>query len=73
VNAQRIDEIQGVALQEPVREWQARWLGWGKEWVDSIDPLMNGFLSKLKQQFGELEELEAFVAQLNEEKATETA
>jgi hypothetical protein len=58
---------------EPVREWQARWLGWGKEWVDSFDPLTNGFFSKLKQQFEELEELEAFVAQLNEEKAAETA
>ncbi len=52
-----------------IQEWQSRWLGWGRAWVDGIDPLTNGFLTKLKMQFEELEELEAFVVQLREEKA----
>jgi len=55
----------------PIQEWQTRWLAWGKEWVNSLDPMTNGFLSSLKHQFEELEELEAFVAQLKKEKATE--
>ncbi len=58
---------------EPLPEWQTRWLGWGKAWVDGIDPMTNGFLSRLKHQFEELEELEAFVAELNEEKAKAAA
>ena len=54
---------------EPIQEWQNRWLTWGREWVDSFDPMTNGFLSNLKLQFEELETLEAFVAELNREKA----
>jgi len=55
----------------PIQEWQTRWLAWGKEWVNGLDPMTNGFLTNLKHQFEELEELEAFVTQLKKEKATE--
>lgn len=48
----------------PPEEWQRLWLQWGKEWVDSIDPLTNGFLDELKSEFDEMKELEAYVAQL---------
>jgi hypothetical protein len=51
----------------PLQEWQRQWLQWGKEWVDSIDPLTNGFLDELKTEFDEMKELEAYVAQLKRE------
>jgi hypothetical protein len=54
-----------------LQAWQTQWLDWGKEWVDGFDPLTNDFFPKLKREFEELEELEAFVAQLNEEKSKE--
>ena len=48
----------------PLQEWQQQWLTWGKEWVDSIDPLANGFLAELKTEFDKMSVLEAYVAQL---------
>jgi hypothetical protein len=61
-----------LALQKANPEAASPSACFGNEWVDGYDPLTNGFLSRLKQQFVELEQLEAFVALLNEEKTQET-
>jgi hypothetical protein len=47
--------------------WESCWLAWGRDFVDQLDPLTNGFLSDLEHRFKELEELEAFVATLPKE------
>jgi hypothetical protein len=49
--------------------WEQRWLTWGREWVNSFDPLTPEAIQNLKSKFIELEELEAFVAQLKNEGA----
>lgn len=49
--------------------WEQRWLTWGREWVNSFDPLTPEAIQNLKSKFIELEELEAFVAQLKSEQA----
>ncbi|MGH7968031.1 MAG: hypothetical protein ACREIC_04820 [Limisphaerales bacterium] len=51
----------------PASSWESRWLAWGCNFADQLDPLTNGFLSSLEQRFKELEELEAFVAALPKE------
>lgn len=60
----------GQRGNESIQEWQNRWLSWSKEWVDSLDPLTNGFLDKLKLQFDGLEKLQGFVAELKAEAAS---
>lgn len=55
-----------------LEEWQRQWLQWGMEWVDSIDPLTNGFLGELKARFEKMRELERYVAQLKLEDSERT-
>jgi hypothetical protein len=58
------EQTMRAANEEPLQDWQKKWLAWGKEWVNNIDPLANGFLGQLKSNFEELKELEAFVGKL---------
>jgi hypothetical protein len=51
----------------PASSWESRWLAWGRDFVDRLDPLTNGFLTGLEQPFKELDELEAFIAMLSNE------
>ncbi|HTQ51140.1 MAG TPA: hypothetical protein VMJ12_10545 [Candidatus Acidoferrales bacterium] len=51
----------------PANSWESRWLAWGCNFADHLDPLTNGYLGCLEERFKELEELEAFVATLPKE------